>query len=629
LPLGPGVQRTSLDKRPSSLLPRVARTTVGVFLAATFAVTAQLAPSSPAVGTASADEGTPPPKAVFIVGPTNGSTDSYLVDAEKMAVQAENAGMDVRRVFFPHATWDNVLANVQNASLVVYMGHGYGWPSPYTNVLTESRQDGFGLNSFDGSARDQYTYYGATPIKNNITLAPSAVVVLVHGCYTAGNGENGSIPTAEVARQRVDNFSSGFLAAGAGAVFAFGWNQKLNYPNALMTGTKSMDQMFMTASDGSPSGWVGWNDKRYDSQRTPGATNHLDPHAKEGYYRAVSGQLGMTAADWRAGAAGVPYVPPPPTDPGDPPQITSLVAGASNTSAMAATDETPQFHPNGDGLDDELLVDSTVTKSAYLDAVVTNETAATVTSYTVWSTGTTRSRWNGKDVAGVVVPDGLYTITYTPRDVNGVTGEPAAVQVLILTAAALPAPSAGSFYSADADKLSKSSTFKVTLNQPATVTWDIVNSAGESVRSVKSNALMTAGTTSFAWNGKSTAGTYVPDGRYRSVVTAQTGLGSYTQARSVFVGAFQIGSSVASPTRGGKVTLNLTSTEPLARSPQVRITQTGVAPWTVTAKKVTGRKYKVTFTLKTDGTEGTVEFLVNGTDKYNGKQSSSLPLPLL
>ena len=627
MPLGSGVQRTSIDKRPSRLLQRAARTTLGVFLAATFAVTAQIAPFSPAVGAASADEG-PPPKAVFIVGPTNGMTDSNLVDAEKMAIQAENAGMDVRRVYFPHATWDNVLANIQNASLVVYMGHGYGWPSPYTTVLTESRQDGFGLNKFDGSARNEYTYYGATPIRNNITLAPSAVVILVHGCYTAGNGENGSIPGDDVARQRVDNFASGFLAVGAGAVYAFGWNQKFNYPNALMNSNLSVDQMFMTPADGSPSGYVGWNPKRYDSQRTPGATNHLDPHSNQGYYRAVSGQLNMTTADWRAGAAGVPYTPPPPTDPGDPPQITSLVAGPA-TAQTLAEGETPQFHPNGDGLEDDLLVDSTVTKSAYLDATVTNAAGETVHTYTVWSTGTTRSRWNGKRSDGLVVPDGLYTVTYTPRDIYGITGNPVSVQTLVLTAAALPAPSSGSLYSADADKLSKTSTFKVTLNQPATLNWSIVNAAGETVRTVESNAQLLAGTTAFAWDGKSSTGAYVPEGRYRSVVTAQTGLGSYTQERSVFVGAFQIGSSIASPSRGGKVTLNLTSTEPLASRPKVRITQPGITPWTVTANKVTGRKYKVTITLKTGGTEGTVEFLVNGTDKYGGKQSSSLSLPLL
>ena len=37
---------------------------------------------------------------------------------------------------------------------------------------------------------------------------------------------------------------------------------------------------------------------------------------------------------------------------------------------------------------------------------------------------------------------------------------------------------------------------------------------------------------------------------------------------------------------------------------------------------------EVTITLKTGGAEGTVDFLVNGTDKYGGKQSSSVSLPL-
>ncbi len=629
MPLGPGVQRTSSNKRPSRRLLRIAHATTGVFLAATFAVTAQLAPSSPAVGTAFADE-TAPPKAVFIVGPAHGATDSYLVDAEKMAVQAETVGMDVRRIFWPHATWDNVLANIQNASLVVYMGHGYGWPSPYTKVITESRQNGMGLNTTDGSGRAEYTYYGATPIKANVHLAPNAVVILVHGCYTAGNGEPGMAkPGPDVARQRVDNFASGFLAAGARAVFAFAWNQKVNYPNALATGDKTMDQIFMTPASGKPDGYVGWNDQRYDSVRTPGATNHLDPHPTEGYYRAVSGYVGMTAADWRAGAAGVPYVPPPPSDPADPPQITSLSAGPVNAADPGASGETPQFHPNGDGLEDELLIDHTVNRSAYLDAVVTNAAGETVKAYSVWSTGTSRSRWNGRNDAGLVVPDGLYTLTYTPRDLGGVTGEAASVQALVLTAAALPTPSSGAFYAADGDNLAKTTTFKVTLNQPAVVSWSIVNAAGETVRTVKSNSSTPAGTTSFAWNGKDAAGAWVPEGYYRSVVSAQTGLGSYTQQRSVFVGAFKISSSPASATRGGKITLNLISSEKLAKSPTVRITQPGIEPWSVTAKLVSGRTYKVTLTLKTGGPEGFADFLISGTDKNGGKQSSSLRLPLL
>jgi len=243
------------------------------------------------------------PKAVFIVGPTNGLTASNLADAEAMASQAEDVGMDVRRVFFPHATWQNVLANVQGASFVVYMGHGYGWPSHYTRALTESRQNGMGLNSFSGSGKSQYTYYGAKPIRQNIRLAPNAVVLLNHLCYAAGNGEAGMpIPSEDIARQRVDNMANGWLAAGARAVFAFTWTQKLDYPRALMTTALSMDQLFMSPGGGSPSGFVGWRNRRFQSERTPGAVNHLDPRYRQGYLRALSGDLSMNAAEFRAGA---------------------------------------------------------------------------------------------------------------------------------------------------------------------------------------------------------------------------------------------------------------------------------------------------------------------------------------
>jgi hypothetical protein len=50
-------------------------------------------------------------------------------------------------------------------------------------------------------------------------------------------------------------------------------------------------------------GWyVGWNDLYFDSQRTPGAVNHLDPDPKLGYLRAVTGDLAMTTTTWRSGA---------------------------------------------------------------------------------------------------------------------------------------------------------------------------------------------------------------------------------------------------------------------------------------------------------------------------------------
>ena len=238
------------------------------------------------------------PKAVFIVGPTDYLTDGLLASAEAMAVQAELAGMDVRRVFFPHATWDTVVAETHGASLVAYLGHGYGWPSN-TARLTESQQDGMGLNSYDGSGPSEVKYYGATPIRANIHLAPHAVVMLLNGCYTAGNGLWGTpIPDQDLARQRVDNYASGWLAVGASAVFAFQWGTRFDYAAAFMDTDATVDELFMKPRREH----VGWNELYFDSQRTPGAVSHLDPDPEDGYLRAVTGDLAMTTASWRSGA---------------------------------------------------------------------------------------------------------------------------------------------------------------------------------------------------------------------------------------------------------------------------------------------------------------------------------------
>jgi len=121
------------------------------------------------------------PKAVIIVGPTHDLTQQNLDDGETLARAAEGYGMDVRRVFFPNATWANVLANVQGANLVVYLGHGYGWPSPY-RPFREKFQNGVGLDPYAGASKSDVDYHGGKQIRDNWHLAPNAVVFLGHLC---------------------------------------------------------------------------------------------------------------------------------------------------------------------------------------------------------------------------------------------------------------------------------------------------------------------------------------------------------------------------------------------------------------------------------------------------------------
>ena len=125
----------------------------------------------------------------FIVGPSN-ETEQNLKDGEEFAQRAEKYGMVVRRVYHPHATWANVVANIQGANLVAYFGHGNGWPSPY-GPFQERTKNGLGLDSYDGAPTTDMRYYGAALIRRHVELAPNAIVALNHLCYSAGNGEPG------------------------------------------------------------------------------------------------------------------------------------------------------------------------------------------------------------------------------------------------------------------------------------------------------------------------------------------------------------------------------------------------------------------------------------------------------
>jgi flagellar hook assembly protein FlgD len=583
-----------------------------LFMALAMVVTGAFSAAMPAPVKAAAA----PLKAVIIVGPAGNLTEQDLVDAEALAVVAENYGMDVRRVYHPHATWDNVMANIQGANLVYYAAHGYGWPSPYTAQMTEARQNGVGLNSFDGSSINQYTYYGANLIRANWVLAPNALVFLNHDCYTAGNGEPGmAVPSWDVARQRVDNYAAGFLAVGAKGVFAYS-SQRFNKSlQLLMTTDQTIEQIFRNPGTKPHPyyGWVGWDARKFDSVRTPGTQNFMDPHSTMGFMRAVSGDLSLTATQWAAGFG----------DGGEPPVLSGLAA-STTTGPQFGNVEVPVFTPNGDGVTDSLTVTYTVDREAFVDVEVANAGGNVVRTFSGWSPGGNgTATWDGKNEAGAFVNDGTYTLTATPRNRAGTTGNSESTQAAAMTVMSAPKAAPQMFYPTDGDNLAPVANLSVTLDEAATFWWKIADKNGNVVRTGINGEVTDAGNQTWAWDGKDTAGAYVPDGTYYSVTTTATDAGLYYHSVPVEVRAFRMTTQAQSPfNRGTKTRVTITSAEPMKAKPKVKVFLPGKTPMTYYTTATAGGGWYTTVKFPATAQPGTVTIQVFGPD-VNGLQNKT------
>jgi hypothetical protein len=222
-------------------------------------------------------------KVVIVVGPVESSTARYISDARALARQARGYGASVTEIYSPRATWAKVKLAAQRANVLIYLGHGNGTPSPYP--YSTMTKNGFGLNATSGHGNSNVKYYGSAYVKM-IHLAPNAVVILNHLCYSAGNSEPGrAAPTTSVAKQRIDYFASSFLKTGAKAVFAEPKGSAGYILSGLFTTGRTMRQIFTAGGGGTIS---------FPSKRTPGATTIARLTV-----RAVTGYLNVTAAAFR------------------------------------------------------------------------------------------------------------------------------------------------------------------------------------------------------------------------------------------------------------------------------------------------------------------------------------------
>ena len=258
-------------------------------LAATMAVTLVLAGLVPGVTSAAAAA----PKVAIIVGPAGASiTENYRQAADAAAAVAESLTPNVVKVYSPDATWPAVKAAVTGAAVVVYLGHGNGWPSRYSSTLQGRTMDGFGLNPVGGVDDVAHQYFGESFI-SKLHLAQGAVVLLSHLCYASGSTEPGLADgTFSDVLSRVDNFASGFLSAGAGAVIAEGHQGPAALMAAALRGPLAASRAWQSAS------WGHNHMATFASTRVPGAAVSLDPDtANTGYYRSLvqaPGAVGRT-----------------------------------------------------------------------------------------------------------------------------------------------------------------------------------------------------------------------------------------------------------------------------------------------------------------------------------------------
>jgi hypothetical protein len=188
-----------------------------------------------------------PQKVVIIVGPTGSLTTNYRSKGDAIATTAQAAGATVVKVYSPNATWAKVKAAVNGANIVVYLGHGNGYPNPYWPNGPEptDRDNGWGLNkttsgadaddsshlvycgeqallgTLTSASTAQWSYCGGSTNTDGITPAANWVMIYSNACYTPGASEGWDTPATEsVALQRVRNYSYPPLKLGGGAYFA-------------------------------------------------------------------------------------------------------------------------------------------------------------------------------------------------------------------------------------------------------------------------------------------------------------------------------------------------------------------------------------------------------------------------
>jgi flagellar hook assembly protein FlgD len=535
------------------------------------------------------------PKVAIIVGATQAVTPSYRHDADQVYAEAIKYTTNVVKVYSPGATWAKVQAAVSGASIVVYLGHGNGWPSPYTFDPAYTTKDGFGLNADlngDGKLTDNENKYYGEPSIAKLKFAPNAVVLLFHLCYASGNSEPGNAdPGLATAKQRVDNYASAFLKAGARAVIANGHSQDPYYIRALFTTRQSIDAYWRGAPD------FHNHVATYTSSRSPGYTFQMDPESTGKYYRSIAGKMSLNTVD----VTGASYA----STSGDPSSmvvpgnaspavdgasvydsVETAAAGTSPSGTVQAADKVrvearettltttgaaiyrihtdggasgwmragdlvprdsaaPRvwevddgagtFSPNGDGVQDTLPVSIQLSESTDWTLKVKNGDGDTLASQS--GTGDTAAlTWAP---ASGSADDGSYAWSLSATDAwgNGPLAASGELEVDTKAPGVTVGGDAGAvpMFTPNGDGSRDSVAFTVGESEPGSVIATVRNAHGDTVDTF--SAGVGGSNVSVAWDGRH-GSAYVPDGRYEISFAARDRAGNTGAAEVRSVDAY-------------------------------------------------------------------------------------------
>ena len=253
-------------------------------------------------------------KVVIVVGAVDANTVGWESGADGAANTFAQYTSNITKVYSPNATWTAVQAAAKGANILVYVGHGSGFPNPYVSYLQPNGDNGMGLNATAGNGNSNTKYYGENYMAQ-LALAPNAVVILWHLCYASGDSEWGMAGSDPVsmpkAQTRVDGYASGFLRGGAKAVIADGVGNITSYINGIFGRTTTIDNVWKSASNfhNHVTAWPSTRNAGFISQ----IDASLDNPAADGdvYYRSMVSVPSLSTDSVITGTA-TPTPPPTP-----------------------------------------------------------------------------------------------------------------------------------------------------------------------------------------------------------------------------------------------------------------------------------------------------------------------------